>query len=119
MLHQLFKGIYLGLATADVTRDAVEQGANKLVSLVIGAEHDGVNGLELIREHLKSAFDETWKQVLQRSNILERKFRDMVRSRITEITEDALSDSTEIDDLRAQLASIRAELSELKLRTNY
>jgi polyhydroxyalkanoate synthesis regulator phasin len=57
---------------------------------------------------------EATQNIWQRSDVLEGQVREKIRRQVADFSLGALGDSTEINELRAEIATLRAEISELK-----
>lgn len=114
MFRQTFKAIFIGLAALDVARERLEQCLDIVMTKAVGAESKEAEKLDVLRERIKETIVDTSNKVVHRSEMLESRFNDKLRRKVADLSLDALSDSNEINELRAEIASLRAELVQLR-----
>lgn len=114
MFRPLFKVIFLGRAAMEVGRERVEDAVDALTAKAGEYKSTGSEKLNESKDQVKQVANELYQQVWQRSEVLETQAREKIRRQVADFSLDALGDATEINELRAELATLRAEIAELK-----
>ena len=73
--------------------------------------------MDQAKDKFKQFIADATQTVWQRSDVLEGQVREKIRRQVADFSLGALGDSTEINELRAEIATLRAEISELKQKT--
>ena len=114
MLRPLVKIIFLVSAAFEVTRERIEDELDAWTTKAGEAKTSSSDRLNETRDKFKQVLSEATQNVWQRSEILETQVREKIRRQVADFSLGALGDSTEINELRAEIATLRAEISELK-----
>jgi polyhydroxyalkanoate synthesis regulator phasin len=61
--------------------------------------------------------NETSQNIWNRSDVLEGQVREKIRRQVADFSLGALGDSTEINELRAEIATLRAEIADIKQKS--
>ncbi len=114
MFRPIVKLIFLAKATFEVAREKVEDCLD-LVTTRAG-EYRSCSKEHLLdsQEKMREAIQEVSQQVWQRSEVLETQVLEKIRRQVADFSLGALGDSTEINELRAEIATLRAEIAEIK-----
>ncbi len=111
MLRPIIRFFFLGRAGLDIARERMEEA---LDVFTIKAGECKVNGSDRLQEScgkLKQTAREILAQIWQRSETLEEKAKEKFRRQVAEFSAGAFSDSIEINELRAEIAQLRAEIA--------
>lgn len=114
MLRPLVKTIFLAKATFEVARERMEDAVDALTLKAGECKSSGSDCLSESSDRLKEFVAEVSQQVWQRSDVIENQISERIRRQVADFSLGALGDSTEINELRAEIATLRAEISELK-----
>lgn len=114
MFRPVVKLLFLAKAAFEVGRERVEDAVDAVTSRACEYKTQGTERLHEQRDKAKEVASELYQQVWQRSEVLESQVREKLRRQVSDFSLGALSDSSEINELRAELATLRAELAELK-----
>ena len=114
MFRPIVKLIFLAKAAFEVGRERVEDCLDALTAKAGEYKSCGKDQLQESRERAKELVQEVTQQVWQRSEVLESQVREKIRRQVADFSLGALGDSTEINELRAEIATLRAEIAELK-----
>ena len=114
VFRPLFKVLFLAKAAFEVGRERIEDAVDAL-TVRAGEVKSSVaeRGCES-RDRVKQISSEVYQQIWQRSEVLESQAREKLKRQVADFSLDALGDATEINELRAELATLRAEIAELK-----
>jgi polyhydroxyalkanoate synthesis regulator phasin len=115
VFRPIIRLFFLGKAGAEVAKERVEEALDVFAVNVKAADgkltSDCVTGsCNRVKEVAKEIAGEVW----QRSESLESTAMEKLRRRISEFSSAALSDSVEMNELRAEIAQLRAEIAELR-----
>jgi hypothetical protein len=116
VFRPLFKVIFLARAAMEVGRERVEDAVDALTAKAGEYKSNGSEKLHESKDQVKQVANELYQQVWQRSEVLETQTREKIRRQVADFSLDALGDATEINELRAELATLRAEIAEIKTR---
>jgi hypothetical protein len=116
VFRPLFKVIFLARAAMEVGRERVEDAVDALTAKAGEYKSNGTDKLSESKDQVKQVANELYQQVWQRSEVLETQTREKIRRQVADFSLDALGDATEINELRAELATLRAEIAEIKTR---
>ena len=114
MFRPLIKLIFLAKAAFEVGRERVEDCLDTWTAKAGEYKSSGSEHFQESRDRLKELAGEVSQQVWQRSEVLENQVRERIRRQVADFSLGALGDSTEINELRAEMATLRAEIAELK-----
>ena len=114
MFRPIIKIFFLAKAAFEVGRERVEDCLDAFTAKAGEYKSSGTECLQESRDRLKEVTQELSQQVWQRSDVLESQVRERIRRQVADFSLGALGDSTEINELRAEIATLRAELAELK-----
>jgi polyhydroxyalkanoate synthesis regulator phasin len=114
VFRPLFRVFFLGKAALEVGRERVEDAFDALTAKAGEYKSSSTDCLHESKDRLKQVSNELYQQVWQRSEVLESQTREKIKRQVADFSLDALGDATEINELRAELATLRAEISELK-----
>jgi hypothetical protein len=98
----------------EVGRERVEDAVDTLTAKAGEYKSTGSDKLSESKDQVKQVANELYQQVWQRSEVLETQTREKIRRQVADFSLDALGDATEINELRAELATLRAEIAEIK-----
>lgn len=116
VFRPLFRVFFLGRAALEVGRERVEDAVDALTARAGEVRSTGTERLHEGQDKVKQIGSELYQQVWQRSEVLETQTREKIKRQVADFSLDALGDATEINELRAELATLRAEIAELKQR---
>lgn len=114
MFRPVVKVLFLAKAAFEVGRERVEDVLDNVTAKVCEYKTQGNDRLSEGRDKAKEVASELYQQVWQRSEVLESQVREKLKRQVADYSLGALGDSTEINELRAELATLRAELAEMK-----
>ncbi|MBS1991620.1 MAG: hypothetical protein JSS86_18290 [Cyanobacteria bacterium SZAS LIN-2] len=114
VLRPIIKIIFLVSAAFEVTRERIEDELDSWTARAGEARSSSTDRLHETRDKFKQILSEATQNVWQRSEVLENQVREKIRRQVADFSLGALGDSTEINELRAEIATLRAEISELK-----
>jgi polyhydroxyalkanoate synthesis regulator phasin len=114
VFRPLVRVIFLGKAAFEVGRERVEDAVDALTAKAGEYKSTGTERLTESKDQAKQIASELYQQVWQRSEVLESQAREKLKRHVADFSLDALGDATEINELRAELATLRAEIAELK-----
>jgi len=114
VFRPIVRVIFLGKAAFEVGRERVEDAVDALTAKAGEYKSTGSERLTESKDQAKQIASELYQQVWQRSEVLESQAREKLKRHVADFSLDALGDATEINELRAELATLRAEIAELK-----
>ncbi len=114
MLRPLIKIFFLANAAFEVARERVEDALDTFTARAGEYKSNESDRLQKTRDRIKQMLSEATQNIWQRSDVLEGQVREKIRRQVADFSLGALGDSTEINELRAEIATLRAEISELK-----
>lgn len=114
MLRPLVKIVFLVGAALEVARERIEDELDNWTAKAGEARSNSSDRMNETRDRFKQMLSEASQNVWQRSEVLENQVREKIRRQVADFSLGALGDSTEINELRAEIATLRAEISELK-----
>jgi|GEM_PF-2439258 len=128
MLKDLGKILLFSKATLDVLKEKVETKAFDLAIQVKNftdkiepLKHNENNGhcsASTLKEKAKEELFVLIGEINHRAQINEVQLKGFIKEKLTELTNNALLDSMELNDIRSEIASLRTEISELKSELN-
>lgn len=121
MLNDLTKLILTGKAIFDVIKEKLELKAADFAMYVNkgddAAKETHSNGNEpkpKLQEKAKEELLQFINEITHKVQINELQLKGYIKDKLTELTNNALLDSVELNDIRADIASLRAEIADLK-----
>lgn len=114
MLRAILKAFFISKAAFEVGRERVEDYLDAITARADECKSSGTDRIQEAREHVKSVASEFAQTVWQRSESIENQLREQIRRQVADFSIGALGDTTEINELRAEVATLRAELQEIK-----
>lgn len=114
MFRPAIKLFFLARAAYEVGRERVEDALDSVTAKAGEYKSSGNDRLQDATEKGKQILAEVTQNVWQRSEVLETQTRERIRRQVADFSLGALGDTTEINELRAEIATLRAEISELK-----
>jgi polyhydroxyalkanoate synthesis regulator phasin len=108
------KLFFIAKAAYEVGRERVEDALDSVTAKAGEYKSDGNDRVQELSEHVKRFLGEVTQNVWQRSEVLENQTREKIRRQVADFSLGALGDTTEINELRAEIATLRAEIAELK-----
>lgn len=116
MFRPVIKLFFLARAAYEVGRERVEDAIDSMTAKAGEYKSEGSDQLQQATERAKHIISELTQHVWQRSEILENQTREKIRRQVADFSLGALGDTTEINELRAEIATLRAEIAELKVK---
>jgi hypothetical protein len=113
VFRPIIRLFFLGRASIEVAKARVEEALD-VFAVKTG---DGKLGSDCVTgscNRVKEVAREIAGEVWQRSEFLEGTAMEKLRRRVSEFSSAALSDSVEMNELRAEIAQLRAEIAELR-----
>jgi hypothetical protein len=114
VFRPIIKLVFLAKAACEVGRERVEDCLDAFTAKAGEYKSTGSERIQENREKVKQVAREVSQQVWQRSDVLESQVRERIRRQVADFSLGALGDSTEINELRAEIATLRAEIAEMK-----
>jgi polyhydroxyalkanoate synthesis regulator phasin len=114
VLRPLIKLFFLTKAAVEIGRERVEDYLDTLTARADEYKSSGTDRVQEAKEYAKNICSELSQKVWQRSESLENQVREKIRRQVADFSLGALGDTSEINELRAEIATLRAEISELK-----
>jgi peptidoglycan hydrolase CwlO-like protein len=114
MLRPVIKIFFLATAAFEVAREKVEDALDTFTAKAGEAKSSGSERFHQTQDRLKEKLAECTQNIWQRSDVLESHVREKIRRQVADFSLGALGDATEINELRAEIATLRAEIAELK-----
>ena len=93
-----------------------EKAESKALELAIQIKNFTIKGSENVskKEKAKLELSELVNEIHHKAQINELQLKSFIKDKLTELTNNALLDSMELNDIRAEIATLRAELKDLK-----
>ncbi len=117
MLRPLIKVFFLAGAAFEVARERVEDALDTFTAKAGEYKSSESDRVQKTRDKLKQMLSETSQNIWQRSDVLEGQVREKIRRQVADFSLGALGDSTEINELRAEIATLRAEIADIKQKS--
>ena len=114
LFRPVVKLLFLTKAAFEVGRERVEDVLDAVTAKASEYKCQGTDKFSDSRNKVKEFAGEVYQQVWQRSEVLENQVREKLKRQVSDFSLGALGDSSEINELRAELATLRAELAEIK-----
>lgn len=123
MLKDLGKILLISKAAVDVIKEKVESKACDLAIQIknfkdkVEIPTNGNYSNCKLKEKAKEELMQLIGEITHRAQINEVNLKGFIKEKLTELTNSALLDSLELNDIRAEIAALRAEVSDLKAQT--
>ncbi|HMW93023.1 MAG TPA: hypothetical protein PLC15_20825 [Candidatus Obscuribacter sp.] len=117
MFRPIIKIVFLASAAFEVAREKVEDALDSFTARAGEYKSSGSDRIHQTRDRFKQMLSDATQSIWQRSDVLEGQVREKIRRQVADFSLGALGDSTEINELRAEIATLRAEIAELKQKT--
>jgi hypothetical protein len=114
VFRPVIKLLFLTKAAFEVGRERVEDVLDTVTAKACEYKSQGTERFGESKNKVKEFAGEVYQQVWQRSEVLETQVREKLKRQVSDFSLGALGDSSEINELRAELATLRAELAEIK-----
>ncbi|MDZ4835825.1 MAG: hypothetical protein SGJ27_18765 [Candidatus Melainabacteria bacterium] len=114
MIRPIVKLFFLAKATLEVGRERLEDCLDMVTARTSEYKSNSNDKLAEAKDRASQVANELSQHIWQRSEILESQVREKIRRQVADFSLGALGDSTEINELRAEIATLRAEISEIK-----
>ena len=114
VIRPIVKLVFLARATFEVGRERLEDCLDAMTARAGEYKSNGTDKISETKDQVQQVVNELSQHVWQRSEILESQVREKIRRQVADFSLGALGDSTEINELRAEIATLRAEIAELK-----
>lgn len=114
VFRPLIKILFLGRAAFEVGRERVEDALDSVTARAGEVKSKETDRVEEAKEKIKEVVGEVSQHIWQRSEVIENQVKERIRRQVADFSLGALGDTTEINELRAEIATLRAEIAELK-----
>ncbi len=114
MFRPIIKLLFLSRAAFEVGRERVEDMLDSLTAKAGEYKSQETDRVEEVKDKVKQVVGEVSQHIWQRSEVIENQVRERIRRQVADFSLGALGDTTEINELRAEIATLRAEIAELK-----
>ncbi len=120
MIKDLTKVFLLSKATVDVIKEKIESKACDLAIQIknftdkVEFPQNGNYSNCKLKEKAKEELFQLIGEINHRAQVNEVQMKGFIKEKLTELTNNALLDSMELNDIRAEIATLRTEVSELK-----
>jgi len=114
VIRPIVKLFFLAKASLEVGRERLEDCLDAVTARASEYKSNGSDKVSEAKDRVQQVANELSQHIWQRSEILESQVREKIRRQVADFSLGALGDSTEINELRAEIATLRAEISELK-----
>jgi hypothetical protein len=114
VFRPIIRLFFLGRAGIDVARERIEEALDVFTIKAGEYKTGGGDCVANSCNRFKQAAKEVAAEVWERSEFLEGRAKEKLRRQVAEFSAAALSDSIEINELRAEIAQLRAEVAQLK-----
>lgn len=113
----MIKVFFLASAAFEVARERVEDALDTFTAKAGEYKSSESDRVQKTRDKVKQLLNETSQNIWQRSDVLEGQVREKIRRQVADFSLGALGDSTEINELRAEIATLRAEIADIKQKS--
>ncbi len=110
----MIKFFFLAQAALEVGKERVEDYLDTFTAHADECKTTGNDRVDELKSYVKDVASELSQKVWQRSESLENEMKEKIRRQIADFSLGALGDTTEINELRAEIATLRAEIAEIK-----
>ena len=121
MFKNLAKVVLTAKAAVDVIKEKIESTvcdlAIKVNNIREGKQNNSENPDSIqskLKEKAKEELSQLISEITHRSQINEVQLKGYIKDKLTELTNNAILDSMELNDIRAEIAGLRAEVTDLK-----
>jgi peptidoglycan hydrolase CwlO-like protein len=114
VFRPIIKLLFLARATFEVGRERAEDALDSLTAKAGEYKSKETDRIDETKDKIKQLVGEVSQHIWQRSEVIENQMRERIRRQVADFSLGALGDTTEINELRAELATLRAEIAELK-----
>lgn len=114
VFRPLIKVLFLGRAAFEVGRERIEDALDSVTARAGEVKSKETDRVEEAKEKIKEVVGEVSQHIWQRSEVIENQMKEKIRRQVADFSLGALGDTTEINELRAEIATLRAEIAELK-----
>jgi polyhydroxyalkanoate synthesis regulator phasin len=114
VFRPIVKIFFLAQAAYEVGRERVEDVLDTVTARAGEYKSSGHDRVADLSERARHILGEFTQNIWQRSEVLENQTREKIRRQVADFSLGALGDTTEINELRAEIATLRAEIAELK-----
>lgn len=114
MFRPMIKIFFLAKAALEIGRERVEDAIDSLTAKASECKASGNDQAQEIKNKIESVLNEVGQNIWQRADLLEAQTKEELRRQIADFSLGALGDTTEINELRAEIATLRAEINELR-----
>ena len=125
MLKDFVKLIFTAKALTDVLKEKIESKAGELAFQVKNFanktqddNNEGTCGRKPLQEKAKVELLQLISEITHKAQINELHLKGFIKDKLTELTNNALLDSMELNDIRAEIASLKAEIEDMKTQMN-
>ena len=126
MIKDFAKLILTAKAAVDIVKEKLESKACELAIQVQAFKNksDEKPGTSespkcKIKEKAKEELFRLISEITHRAQINELSVKGFIKDKLTELTNNALLDSMELNDIRAEIAALRAEIADLKSQSKF
>lgn len=121
MLKDFTKLVLLSKAAVDILKEKLESKASEFIvqakNFTDKSSKSPITDSKetcKLKEKAQEEITQILSEVSHRAQINELQVKGFIRDKLTELTNNALLDSTELNDIRAEIASLHAEIADLK-----
>ena len=107
MFRPLIKVVFLARAAFEIGRERAEDALDSLTARAGEYKSKETDRLDEVKDRVKSVVGEVSQHIWQRSEIIENQMRERIRRQVADFSLGALGDTTEINELRAEIATLR------------
>ena len=121
MLKEFARLVLTAKAAVDVVKEKIESKAIDLALQVKSFKDKTQNTTSKdesqtcnLKDKAKEEMSHILNEINHKAQINELQIKGFIKDKLTELTNNALLDSTELNDIRAEIASLRAEVADIK-----
>jgi flagellar hook-associated protein FlgK len=114
VLRAVIKLIFVTQAAIEIGRERLEDYLDTFTARADEVRSSSNDRFQEAQDYVLNAVNEFTQRIWQRSESLEGQMKDKIRRQVADFSLGALGDTTEINELRAEIATLRAEIAELK-----
>jgi len=116
MLQSIIKIVFLTQATFEIGRERLEDCLDVLAQHTDECKEQGSDCLQETKAQLSSTASLLSNKIQQRSEWLEKQLKEKIGKQIADFSLNALEDAQVINELKEEVACLRAEISEMKAK---